>query len=183
MAQYRFKRTSLLWIAATGLLVACATPKTADVTTYIDPQTGARTDLMSENLLDSPDQPRELIWLGASRVFKTPRSYEYFLEVEYMARLESGFLDIQPGQSLLVTADGQTLQFSGSGSLNSRRKEKDTLRERAIYQTSGHQLRCIAAAQSVRVSVIGQNGVVLRDFSQANTERFRKFVVHFVPET
>ena len=164
-----------------ALIAGCVT-KAPDVVSYRDPNSGSRTDLISENLLESPGTPRELVWLNASRVFKNSRDYQYYLEVDYMARPETGFLDIQPGETLVITADGETWRLSGSGSLNTRREAKEEVRERAIYPATGHQLRLMASAQAVRVGVIGRNGIVQREFAAANFDRFRQFVSKFVPE-
>jgi hypothetical protein len=162
------------------LLAGCAT-KPPEVATYYDPYTHARTDLTGENVLESPtNPPREVVWLNASRVFMNPKDFRYYLEVDYMARKETGFLDIQPGESLVVLADGQELKFNSSGSLNSRREQKGEVSERAIYPASGQQLRAIAGAQSVKVSILGRNGMVQRDFNAGNFEKFRQFVQHFV---
>jgi hypothetical protein len=167
-------------VVAASLLVGCAT-KPPEVATYYDPYTHSRTDLTGENVLETPGAPvREIVALNASRVFTNPREFQYYLEVEYLARAETGYLDIPPGETLVILADGQELKFNGSGSLNSRRSHKDEVSERAIYLTSGQQLRAIANAQTVKVSIMGRNGIVQRDFAPANFETFRKFVQHYV---
>ncbi len=161
------------------LLAGCATQR-PPVTTYIDPVTRARTDLMAENMLESPDPIREIVWLNASRMFKSARDFQYFLEVDYMARRETGFLEIPPGETLVISADGQEMKFSSSGSLNSRKELKEEVSERAIYPASGEQLRTIANAQKVEVSIRGRSGMVQRTFTPENTERFRQFVGKYV---
>lgn len=161
------------------LLAGCATQR-PPVTTYIDPITRARTDLMGENMLQSPEPIREIVWLNASRMFKNARQYQYYLEVDYMARRETGFLEIPPGETLVIVADGQELKFSGSGSLNSRKELDEEVTERAIYLASGEQLRTIANAKDVQVSIRGRSGMVQRTFTPENTERFRQFVAKYV---
>jgi hypothetical protein len=166
-------------VLAASLLAGCAT-KAPDVATYIDPYTHARTDLMAENMLESPQPIREIVWLNASRVFLNARDYQYYLEVNYMARAETGLLEIPPGETLVILADGQQLTFSGSGSLNNRKEHKGEVTERAIYAVTGSQLRAIATAESVKVSIRGRNGMVQRTFTPANFNRFRHFVQHYV---
>lgn len=173
------KKINCLLLLAGILLAGCATQR-PPVTTYIDPFTRARTDLMSENMLESPEPVREIVWLNASRMFKNARDYQYYLEVDYMARAETGFLEIPPGETLVILADGEELKFNGSGSLNSRKERDEEVTERAIYVASGHQLRAIANAETVKVSISGRNGMVQRTFTPANTERFRQFVSQFV---
>jgi hypothetical protein len=172
------KRISFL-LLLTSLLAGCAT-KAPEVATYIDPYTKARTDLMGENMLESPQPIREIVWLNASRVFRNSRDFQYYLEVDYMARAESGFLEIPPGETLVILADGQELKFTGSGSVNSRKEKKDEVTEHAIYIATGQQLRAIATADKVKVSVLGRKGIVQRTFTPENSDRFRQFVQRFV---
>jgi hypothetical protein len=166
-------------ILASSLLAGCATKHPA-VATYIDPYTHARTDLMAENMLESPEPIREVVYLNASRMFRNARDYQYYLEVDYLARPETGYLEIPPGETLIILADGQELKFSGSGSINSRKEGKEEVSERAIYVAGGSQLRTIANAENVKVSILGRNGMVLRTFTPENFERFREFVQHYV---
>jgi hypothetical protein len=135
---------------------------------------------MGENMLQSPEPIREIVWLNASRMFKNARQYQYYLEVDYMARRETGFLEIPPGETLVIAADGQELKFSGSGSLNSRKELAEEVTERAIYLASGEQLRAIANAENVQVSIRGRSGMVQRTFTPENAERFRQFVAKYV---
>lgn len=157
----------------------CATTPIPDVTTHYDPITGYRTDLIPENLLETQQPSRELLWLNASRVFRNWADFDYFLEVHYEALPEPGWLHIKPGKSLVVTADGQELQFDGRGSLNTRRTRRGNVSEDAIYRVEPAQLRAIARAKKVRVRVVGENGVVEREFGPVNFERFRKFVERY----
>ena len=98
-----------------------------------------------------------------------------------MARAETGFLDIPPGETLVIDADGEKLKFTGSGSGNSRKEHKDEVTEHAIYAASAQQMRAIGSAQSVKVSILGRNGMVQRDFAPTNFERFRRFIQFYVP--
>ena len=52
--------------------------------------------------------------------------------------------------------------------------------ERAIFQAGGQQLRAIANAENVKVSVLGRNGMVQRTFKPENFEKFREFVQRYV---
>jgi hypothetical protein len=155
--------------------VGCATDA-PDVTAYYDPVSGLRTDLM-ENQLPSSDQPRELLWLNASRVPNGFKAYRYFLEVRYMATEQAGWLEIRPGESLTLIVDGQTMKFDGSGSLNMRKEsKKGIVRESAIYEVTREQLRRIASAKNVVVQVRGANGLIERQFKLENFQRFQRFV-------
>jgi hypothetical protein len=173
-------KLSLLFLAVAGLFAGCAT-KAPDVMTYHDPYSRTRTDFITENMLETAGPPREIVWLNASRVSNS-KDYRHYLEVEYLALPETGLLDIQPGESLVVLADGQELKFHSSGSLNARREQKGEVRERAIYAATGQQLRAIANAKTVKVSITGKNGIVQREFTPANFEKFRNSVTNYVAE-
>ncbi|MBI4661657.1 MAG: hypothetical protein HY735_22770 [Verrucomicrobia bacterium] len=167
-------------LAAIGLLAGCASIPIPDVATHYDPYTHLRTDLIPENELETQGPVREVLWLNASRVFKDRQYFEYYLEVRYAAREETGLLNINPGTSLSVVADGKELKFRGVGTLNTRKLRRGLVSEDAIYLASADELRAIANAKAVTVKVTGQNGVVVRDFAPANFQRFRKFVEDFV---
>lgn len=169
------------FLFATTLLVGCVT-KRPQVASYVDPFTRARTDIMAENVLEGPEPVREVVWLNASRIYRSARDHRYYLEVDYLARAETGYLEIPPGETLVILADGEELKFTGSGSLNARKQHDNEVSERAIYLATGHQLRTIANAEHVRISILGRNGMVQRTFTPANTDRFRQFVRHYVTE-
>src|SRR5256885_13007830 len=76
------------------LLIFAGRRTPPDVTTTFDPITGQRTDLISENMHEaSQNPPREVIWLNAARVYRDSwnRRSELYLEVDYMARAETGY--------------------------------------------------------------------------------------------
>ncbi|HEY0457377.1 MAG TPA: hypothetical protein VGE41_13480 [Verrucomicrobiae bacterium] len=168
-------------LAGLLLLAGCAT-KTPDVTTHYDTISGLRTDLMSDNMLETPQQPpREVVWLNASRVFRDLRNSrgEYYLEVNYEAREETGFLNIPVGATLTVVADGRELRFIGNGSFNQRKKLKRGLvYETALYKVTRDNLLTIANAKQVKVKIRGDNGLVERDFSAENFKRFQEFMTN-----
>lgn len=165
-------------MAVAALLAGCASP-TADVSTYYDQMTGLRTDLM-ENELESPGQLREIVWLNASRVFHDRQNTELYLEASYMAMKDRGFLEIPPGKTLTVVADGKPIVLDGTGSMNMRKPyKKDLVRETALYPVTKAQLQQIAGAKHVKVQIKGNNGLVEREFKAENFERFRKFVSYY----
>lgn len=168
-----------LILAGLMFLAGCAT-KPPDVATSYDPITGVRTDLMSENMLETEQNPpREVVWLNASRVFKNYRNreFDYYLDVSYMSREETGYLAIPAGQTLTVIADGQELRFLGNGSYNTRKKNRrGFVSETALYPTTREQLQKIANAKQVKVRIKGDNGLVERDFRPDNFRRFKEFL-------
>lgn len=166
-------------------LAGCATEPPPPVTTYYDNTSGMRTDLLSENYLTSSAQPREVVQLNAARVFKDLKNVrsEYYLEVNYLAKAEVGYLDIPPGSSLTLVLDGQPQKFSGLGSLNSRktmkRQEVDFVSEVALYPISKEHLQKIGLAKNVKVLIQGDKGLIEREFSPENYEKFRNFVTRY----
>src|SRR3954469_11679906 len=170
-----------LFLAGFVWLAGCSTTPPPDVATRYDPITGVRTDLMSENMLEHPQNPpREVVWLNASRVFKNyrKREFTYYLEVSYMTREETGWLNISGGGGSPLIADGQEMRFSGSGSYNQRKKNKDGyVTESALFPATRDQIQKIANAKQVKVRIRGDNGLVERDFAPANFKRFKEFLL------
>jgi uncharacterized beta-barrel protein YwiB (DUF1934 family) len=151
-----------------------------DVTTHVDQFSGLRTDLLEDNLLDSGADPRELVWLNASRVFENERHYVYYLEATYMAREEVGLLEISPGQSLVLKIDGQILPLTGTGSFEMNRKARRGLvQETAIYKVDKILMQKLAIGRNTQVTLKGKNGLVERQFNQENIDKFQRFVTRY----
>jgi hypothetical protein len=155
------------------LLSGCGTAP--EVTSYVNPVSGRRTDMVAQNLLDAPGNNREMLWLNAYRDFSDQYHYKYYLEVIYGARRDAGYLEIMPGRSLTITADDQELNFSGLGSL-SKDEEKGALFETARYEATSDDIHRIANAKKVVVQVRGRHGLLTRVFGPDNFDKFRKFV-------
>jgi hypothetical protein len=168
-------KSLLFFCAVLALVAGCATKPPATATSY-DPITGRRTDV-SENLLAAEGSPREVVYLNMFRDYRTAQSSDFYLEVFYMAPSEAGYLDIPPGQTLTITADGETMKFEGNGSLNRRRTyRKDFVRETALYDISKLQLQKLANARRIKVQVRGNNGLVERNFGDENFTNLKAFV-------
>ena len=162
-------------LAATWFL-GCATPAIPNVATYEDPFSGLRTDLIPENLLATEGSSGELVWLDAARVFRTTFDFKYYLQVRYQSLPSTGHLAIVPGQSLLITADGKEIRFSGMGSIDPKNGPKGTLIEIAIYEATAENLRTIAKASKVDVTILGRDRSIHRSFEKVNFDRFADFV-------
>lgn len=160
-------------VLASFLFTGCGT--TPEVTTYVNPVSGVRTDVMGQNLLDEPGNNREMLWLNAYRDYSDRYHYKYYIEVIYGAREDAGYLDIRPGRSLTIVADGQELNFSGLGTLK-KWDDKGAVFEAARYDATADDIHRIADAKQVVVRATGVHGVVTRQFAAENFEKFRKFV-------
>jgi len=173
------KALGILFITVLTLITGCRTSP-PDVATNFDPITGARTDLMSENILETPQTPpREVVWLNASRLDNTysRRKGTYYLEVMYQALTDTGYLDILFGTSLILNVDGKEMRFTGNGSYNKRKSsKKGYVTETALYEVTRPQLDQIAHAKQVKVRIKGNNGLVERDFAPENFKRFEQFL-------
>lgn len=171
---------SLMFLAL--VLAGCAT-KAPDVTTQVNQFTNERTDAMEDVLLKGPgNPPRELIWLSATRYSKQFNRAPIFIGVKYMARAETGALDIDPGQSLTIIADGTPYKLTGSGSLNARTTTKENdqefTQESAFYEILPSQLARISQAKKIQILVKGQRGLVERELDAEAMNRLRRFVGH-----
>jgi hypothetical protein len=165
----------LILVAALGLITGCATKPPATATSY-DPITGTRTDV-SENLLQSEGTPREVVYLNMFREYRNARRNDFYLEAFYMAPSEAGYLEIPPGQTLTITADDDTLKFTGNGSMNRRRAyKKDFVRETALYEVDKGDLQKLANAKKIKIQLRGNNGLVEREFAPENFENLKAFV-------
>lgn len=166
---------SLFTVTAASLLLGgCGTMP--EVTTYRNPVTGIRTDVLAENLLDTGEEaPREMLWLNAYRHFRNDWEFNYYLEAIYGAREEAGYLDIPPGRTLTIIADGEELTFTGLGSFE-KEAENGAVFESARYEANASVMRKIADAERVTVRLRGENGIIVRDFRPENKEKFQKFV-------
>lgn len=159
-------------------MAGCKT-QAPDVSSYYDQMSGLRTDLM-ENELEAPGQPREIVWLNASRVFRDQRTSDLYLEASYMAMTERGYLEIPPGKTLTIIADGKPIVLDGTGSTNMRKPyKKQFVRETALYPVTKAQLQKIASSKDVKVQLKGNNGLVEREFKEQNFQRLRRFVSYY----
>lgn len=168
------KSAFCLLLAAVVFAGCVATP---EVTTYVDPLTNQRTDLLSENELVVPGQtePREIVWLNASRVPKDRTTSNIYLEVTAAVRTGTDPIDIYPGRTLTILADGKEMKFSGLGSSNHRREKNGILYESALYEATRPDIDAIAAASKVTVLVQGKGVLIERDFNAENFQRFKQF--------
>ncbi|MDX1952515.1 MAG: hypothetical protein SFY81_10035 [Verrucomicrobiota bacterium] len=169
------QKISLVALASFSLLLSgCSSTPSSPVSSYYDMR-GLRTDILAENVLDGGPNEREMIWLNASRLYHENGRATYYLEVRYAANEETGYLEIYPGRTLNIVADGQQLRFSGLGSLE-QKKDGKVVYEDARYEASVIDLHTIANARKVTVIIKGKNSLVTREFSPENFQRFREFV-------
>ena len=105
---------------------------------------------------------------------------EYYIDVTYVAPKDVGYLEVPPGQTLTVVADGETIKLEGNGSFNRRRAyrqdKQEFVSEKALYDVTKAQLQKLANAKKVKVQIKGNGGIVDRDFVPENFEQLRAFV-------
>ena len=175
-------KKSLMLIALLGLLAGCVT-KTPLVGTDVNPINGARTDV-TPMMLTSAGQLREVVYLNAYREIAPKTGTRYLLEVKYVAPAEVGYLEIPPGQTLTILADGQPIKLDGTGTLNTRvgfRKENmDFVSETAQYRASRLDMQKMGFARQIKVQIKGNKGLIERDFNPENFEKIRAFVTQAV---
>jgi len=179
--RHHVNKLPLASLLLAALLGGCVT-KPSDIATYYHPMDGLRTDMITDNLLETAAPSREEVWLNASRVYQSHTRYTYYLEAIYAARTETGYLDIFPGATLVLVADGKELKFTGNGSGHLRKSKGGLLNETALYPVGAAELRAIGSAQSVLLRLSGRNGMVEREFKPVNRDRFRRFAEKFVQE-
>jgi hypothetical protein len=175
------KFTFCAFIAAL-ILAGCASKPPPDVTTFVSNANGLRTDLLSENMLETEDKTPEVLWLNAARAFLYNSTVKSYLELDYLSSQEHGFLEIPPGETLSLTIDGNLVKFTGPGSGKLRRKTKnETVTERAVYEVDPAIFTQLATAQKVHVQITGDRGTVDRFFGAENFRRFADFAKKIAP--
>jgi hypothetical protein len=171
-----------LILAVLLALVGCkTTPPTSPTYTHRDGLGGPDLDMTLDNLLESSEDRSYLIWLNAVRIREGLWDSRYYLEVRYEGASDAGFMDIGPGQTLILNVDGKTMQFAGPGSIDSRSKTgRGTFLENAVYEATADQLRDIAKAKDVKVEILGKNRRLHREFQATNVQKFRSFVLTYI---
>jgi hypothetical protein len=88
------------------------------------------------------------------------------------------YLDIPEGPSLVVEIDGIRKGISGRGSERHRVFVTPFLVEETAYyhDIDPGLIQSIASAKQVRIEVHGSQGVVRRDFSKINFNKFKEFL-------
>jgi hypothetical protein len=173
--------TRILFLMAVALALAgCASGPKSDVYSYRNDLGGPGIDLIVDNELDSGDRPTELIWLNGLRTHRKAWDALFYLEVRYEALPQIGYLEIGPGETLVLTVDGQVMKFRGTGSVNERKATDNTLIEHALYEAKVDDLRKIAKGRNVKVDIVGSQRTVHREFKPANIEKFKTFVLTYV---
>lgn len=162
-----------------GLLGGCAT-SSPELYTYRDQNiSGDVFQMTRDNLLTGNATQGTEVWLDGSRIVQPRGTILYHLEVHYAST--GDFLNIEAGPSLVVTADGEPMSFSGMGSSSFRKTAKSGEKtEFAVYPCTGADVRKIAAAHEVKVELIGSKGTVTRTFSPTNSQNFRQFVTNYM---
>jgi hypothetical protein len=134
---------------------------------------------MSRNLVGGPQPSRGDLSLNVEKTGKDDSaSYDLFV------RWTSNFrLDVQPGKSLFISADGKELVFTAAEDIYHDSECTNgpcVYDDRAYYPATAEQIRTIANARAVLVQVVGSKQTVSRDFNETNFEAFRNFVARHI---
>ncbi len=116
---------SLVVAVAVGMLAGCETAPPEAVVSRTDEVTGRESHLITDNIVEDPSQTDSLLWLNASQLFTYRGAAKYYLEARFQARPERGLLEVGPGQSLTVTADGVPIHLTGPGSAKFRKENTE----------------------------------------------------------
>lgn len=166
-----------LGLALVGLLAGCQTGPEG-MYAYRDNASGDMYQLISDNQIKDAANPGTKVWINASRITQANGVILYYLDVHYESI--GAWLNIEPGETLILTLDGQEHKYLGIGSAETRKKKGDRLVEDAIYKASAAELRAIAKAKSATVKIAGANGTLNRTFAPENIENFRVFVKQYI---
>ena len=133
------------------------------------------TTRMSRNLVGGHPVGGDLSLTAEKKGDGDSATYELFVHWTSNFRV-----NVQPGPSLTIIADRQTMTFSA----NSKDIYHDSSCEqgpclyddRAYYPATAAEIRTIAQASQVLVEVTGSKRTVQRDFTETNFDNFRGFV-------
>jgi hypothetical protein len=160
------------------LLVGCHSAPEADSYTHRAALTGPDMDMTLDNLLESSEDRSYLVWLSAVRVRDTAWEARYYLEVRYEGASDAGYIDLAPGESLILSVDGEVMRFRGLGSDATRHQTgRGSYVENALYEVKPDTIKKIAGASEVKVQVNGQARKLYREFKEVNFQKFRNFVL------
>jgi hypothetical protein len=170
---------ALTILATMVCLAGCKTTgPTGSTYTHRDAFSGPDMDITLDNLLESPEDRSYLVWLNAVRIREGAWGARYYLEVRYEGASDAGFMEIGPGDNLILTVDGQTLRFRGPGSSANRKStDRQTFVENAVFELKADDLRRISKAKDVKVQINGNRRRLYREFKEANTQILRSFVL------
>lgn len=142
---------------------------------------GPDMDVTLDNLLESTEDRSYQVMLNPVRLRKGDWGAKYYLEVRYEGASDAGYMEIGPGDTLVLTVDGQTMKFRGTGSFESRdTTSRKTFVENAVYEAKPDDLRKIAKARSVKVQINGDKRRLYREFKPENIQKFRSFVLTYM---
>jgi len=169
----------LISLAAILVVAGCrTTTPTGSTYTVRDAGAGPDLDVTLNNLLESTEDRSYLVWLNGVRIRDGAWDARYYLEIRYQGASDAGFMEIEPGESLVLTVDGQTMRFRGPGSRENRRVlGNGHYVENAVFECRAEDLRRIARAKDVKVQVNGNARRVYREFQPDNFQNFRSFVL------
>ena len=169
----------LISLAAILMVAGCSTTTpTGSTYTSRGSTAGPDLDVTLDNLLESSEDRSYLIWLNAVRIRDGAWDARYYLEVRYEGASDAGFMEIGPGENLLLTVDGHVMRFRGPGSRETRRVlGNGHYVENAVFECRAEDLRRIARSKDVKVQVNGDQRRIYRDFKPENFQRFRSFVL------
>jgi hypothetical protein len=171
------RRRSVLAAALVAVLAGCV-PRYG-VSTSRDDFAGRTVHRMRGNVLADPDGGGEWIELNAEA--SRDRASAPDLSLALLYRDTSRWLWVPYGESLQVLADRELIVLSGTGSFRSRRRSlTGAVEERVTYRVTLEQLRRIAAADTVRLRILGRREYVERRLGEKGRLRLREFVAAHV---
>lgn len=133
---------------------------------------------MTGNILaGAPPLSTTYVELNAEQYTSRDGKILYTVVVDYSS---NDWLFITPGESLVLSVDGERIGLRGKGSSKHRGNGYvGRIEEKAWYAISFEGLEMIANAKEVRAKIIGTRNQVERHFSEENFRNFRRFVAKY----
>jgi len=155
-----------------------------DIYHYVDEFDGFIVDRMQGNkIYNALSLSPYTIEMNAGRTIYKNGEKKYYLQLDYSG---SDWFFIQAGESTILLIDSE--RFGLTCETEEIKREVKTsynkpyCSEQAYYKIEPELLKKISAAKEIKIKVIGQNNLILKDFEPDNINNLRAFYLQYVKE-
>lgn len=121
--------------------------------------------------------------VNAGRTIYKNGEKKYYLQLDYSGK---DWFFIQPGESTILLIDGERFGLTCE-TTDIKREVKTSYNkpycsEQAYYKVTSELLKKISTAKEIKIKVVGQNDLILKDFEPDNINNLRAFYLQYVKE-
>lgn len=124
------------------------------------------------------------IEVNAGRTIYKNGEKKYYLQLDYLGK---DWIFIQPGESTILLIDGERFGLACETTdikrdVRTTSYNKPYCSEQAYYKVTSELLKKISTAKEIKIKVVGQNDIILKDFEPDNINNLRAFYLQYVKE-